>query len=624
MNATLKTRLDRMLSNGGPGSGRHPYGHLESVARLASDAAGLASDETVDHERDHYAPTYHLDARDAHLAAKAAHLEAADAAPDNISAALHIAGASGHDRRAGEHRAAANLHAWRTETHPNADWKADIRKNDLENSGTSDGVRRSWETRRGYTSDGEDIHEGMGVRAAQPYGGKKGVVKSWNQDKTFIVVKHGDGTSSSYHHTDLALDDGDDVENAAQAQPDATLANTWSDAARAAALEARRTTGYHEAYNTAQDASRAAHKAVPGPGLRDAHIRAQAAHESARMEAEAEGDKASANYHAVMRDSHGVKAHIYGSNPMNNSSEPGSKTDFGLAMFKLNNGGPGSGPRPGNAGLIQRRQLPGTMAGTYDQFVEGAKLQSQEPLKVEARQHPYFGSGIAPNVMVTLPKGTVYHQIPGGLMATQPDGKKFLVRQYPDVLQKVASIGKLVNSNTFKTDMFSNRRTRAEDAEDRFAKSDKLANDGDGASGQAAGSSVPASGPAVSGRLASLSSSPMLKRFSVGAKMKREKDADDLKNALRCEALKNNGYLPKSKHPTKKEIELARGTLPNCESVKLKNGAKQTATVPVGISKGKRVEFVLNERMDFKKNKNGKKVRAWVAPKAAEEDEFLN
>ncbi len=59
------------------------------------------------------------------------------------------------------------------------------------------------EARRGHTKQGDEIHEGMDVRADERHGGKTGRVTGWNSDKSFIIVRHHDGTSGSYHHSDL-------------------------------------------------------------------------------------------------------------------------------------------------------------------------------------------------------------------------------------------------------------------------------------------------------------------------------------------------------------------------------------------------------------------------------------
>jgi hypothetical protein len=147
-------------------------------------------------------------------------------------------------------------------------------------------------------------------------------------------------------------------------------------------------------------------------------------------------------------------------------------------------------------------------------------------------------------------------------------------------------------------------------------KEPKIANDDAGAgAGAAPGGAVSA------GRLASLSSSPTLGGFAVGAGHKKKRNPH-LVNQLRGAAARYNGYLPNSRHVTQKEIDLAHAELPWPKPGLMTNGTQQVVKIRNGICRGKKVTFTFTQYRDFVKNKNGNLAAKWVGPVAVEDEKF--
>lgn len=55
--------------------------------------------------------------------------------------------------------------------------------------------------------------EGDPVRATRAYGGKSGEIADARDGKSFVVVRHKDGSKASYHYSDLVKNLRDDDED---------------------------------------------------------------------------------------------------------------------------------------------------------------------------------------------------------------------------------------------------------------------------------------------------------------------------------------------------------------------------------------------------------------------------
>lgn len=78
-----------------------------------------------------------------------------------------------------------------------------------------------------------------------------------------------------------------------------------------------------------------------------------------------------------------------------------------------------------------------------------------------------------------------------------------------------------------------------------------------------------------------------------------------------------------SKHPTQKEIDMAKEALPDASESGFADGFNRDGVVPKGISKGKKIKFKLKRAWAFDKDKNGKKESSWIPPLPVEHENFL-
>jgi hypothetical protein len=224
----------------------------------------------------------------------------------------------------------------------------------------------------------------------------------------------------------------------------------------------------------------------------------------------------------------------------------------------------------------------------------------------------------------------------GNASAPQPHWRTFLRNSHAKALQNATQANLSADSapiaNAGTSEGVANAKPAAEynaKALDYTAdKAKTIYNDdggggaGTGPSGPNSGSAVPASGPNIqgpNGRLGAVSPNPMLGKYAHGSgawrKAKQEEDKEKLDNSLREVAQKYHGYLPNFKgHFTKKEVDAAKALLPATKVGAIKNGMRKTVRIPNGISKGKEVTFVYNERRDFAKDKNGRLTAEWVPP----------
>jgi len=97
----------------------------------------------------------------------------------------------------------------------------------------------------------------------------------------------------------------------------------------------------------------------------------------------------------------------------------------------------------------------------------------------------------------------------------------------------------------------------------------------------------------------------------------------DYVQKLRDVAARNNGYLPTSKHPTKKEIEIARFELPD-DKQDYKNGEVYSVKLGKGVSRGKKVHFKHAKVRTSNEwgNPLGKTKGIWIDPVSVENPKF--
>ncbi len=57
------------------------------------------------------------------------------------------------------------------------------------------------------------ITEGMRVKATERYGGQAGIIADAMDGKSFVVVRHDDGSKASYHYSDLRTAEDEEDED---------------------------------------------------------------------------------------------------------------------------------------------------------------------------------------------------------------------------------------------------------------------------------------------------------------------------------------------------------------------------------------------------------------------------
>jgi hypothetical protein len=491
-------------------------GLMDKVSNTWSDAAREASAE----------------ARKAGLGDKSAmHIQIAKEDSENAENKSKIAQASGdvddHYFARGAHKSAAGAHEWVVQKLKQERMNATNSPAMMKNIPQIDEAIKQHSDKADYHRHKSEEHKKLsnGARIADEYvaniGTQEGVLKAWQTRKA--------GGGSCAH------------------SPECMQSYRRAIAASVVAREAQ----------TPQDQARLNEKAAQ-------------AHDAAQAQAHYEGDKASADYHQTMADSHRTKAFI-----------------------------------------AKRHVSPVTNRG--ERVVDG------------------YVSNVAPRTKPTTNEAktdTTATFTPTMFRRNPP----------PDTGSQATAIGNPSDASQTAADSLANRKPtqaekRAAAAEAAVANDAGAGGSGDSGAGGSGGgaSSSPGAAPAGQvqgpyGRLAAVSSSPMIASYaagSVGSPYKVEKNKERLKKELQNAAKMNNGWLPMSKHPTKKEVDLARQQLPYPVKGVLKNGARKVVKLGNCVSKGKAVEFVYNERRDFTKDKNGKVVGEWTNPPHVESDDFL-
>ena len=432
----------------------------------------------------------------------------------------------------------------------------------------------------------------------------------------------------------------------------ARILNAWSDAARESALEVRqgKASGSCAANPNCVDQFRRATQATRDADAKpsaEAHEHAAQEHDKAQIAAHDSGDSASERFHQTMADSHRIKATIAKRSVSNSGTSEGVKKGWETRH--------GSSP----TGYVQH-----PIAYTKDGQEHDAHLDvdydydrgenspggSNESVSVKSARDLATGEDVTAHLTpahhATLEKAfwakhakdkrdSVDNASPTA------NWQSWLAKSHVPAPESASEAnvaltnGHSVASEPAKAAIANSKplaeyvAKRAEKMLNDMGEDEDVSNDvgaggvGSGPSGPSSGPSVPASGPNIqgpNGRLGALSPSPMLGKFATGAgdahkRAKRDEAKEELVNSLKEVAQKYHGYLPNFKgHFTQKEIENARTHLPKVKPGSLKNGTKKDVTIVNGISKGKKVGFVYNERRDFSKNKNGEMVGEWISP----------